>query len=159
MTQPKFAPIGIEDEVRPIYRLEVPRQWVPHRPGDFDPRTVREETGAGPDQGYLALLAERFVDAIVLGPGEHRDDALAGAIAIGMARASLFGRAPVLKDVEYALRALGYFLQQSPDLVKKRAELVGGVAHDLWRRKELVAMFTDDLLRMPAEKAAEQIWK
>lgn len=159
MTQPKFAPIGIEDEVRPVYRLDVPRQWVPHRPGEFDPHAPHNGTGAGPDQGYLSLLAERFVDRIVVGEGEHKDDVLAGAIAVGMARASLFGRAPVMKDLEYALGALGYLSQQPPEFVKRRALPVGGTAHDLWRRKELVALFSDEILRMSAEAAAEQIWK
>lgn len=159
MTQPKFAPISIEDEVRPAYKLDVPRSWAPHRPGDFDPKRLRQATGAGPDQGYLSLLARRFVSSVVLGDKEHIDDVIAGAIAVGMARASLFGRAPIAKDLEYALDALGYLVPQPSDLVAVRAILVGGVAHDLWARHELVANFTDDMLRMPSAQAGDVLWR
>lgn len=158
MTQPKFAPIGIEDEVRPGYKLAVPRPWTPHRPGDVNPHALRRATGAGPDQGYLSLLAQRYVDTIVLGDGEHLDDVIAGATAIGMARASLFGRAPVGKDFEYALTALGYRSPQTSRLIEVRAMLIGGVAHDLWHRHELVANFTNDMLKMTAEEAGNALW-
>src|ERR1700739_2138378 len=103
MTQPKYAPIAIEDVVRPADKLEAPRPWAPHRPGEFDPHGGRVPRAVGPDQGYLALLAERFVDRLVLSEGEQVDDVLTAAIAIGMARAAVFGRAPVAKDLEYAL--------------------------------------------------------
>ncbi len=158
MTQPKFAPISIEDEVRPAYKLDVPRPWTKHRPGEFDPGSRVFEAGSGPDQGYLALLAQRFVGQIVLGEGEHLDDAIAGAIAIGMARASRFGRAPVAKDLEFALGALGYQSAQTSEWVERRAMLTGGVAHDLWHRRELVARFSTEMLSMTAERAGDALW-
>ncbi|HUY07811.1 MAG TPA: hypothetical protein VMU99_11200 [Acidimicrobiales bacterium] len=158
MTQPKFAPIGIEDEVRPAYRLDVPRPWIKHRPGEFDPAVRGFEVEVGPDQGYLSLLARRFEGQIVLGEGEHRDDAIASVIAIGMSRASHFGRAPVAKDLEFALGALGYLSAQTDDRVRRRAQLIGGVAHDLWLRRELVARFGSDMLSMTAAAAGEDLW-
>jgi hypothetical protein len=160
MTQPKFAPIGIDDEVRPSYKLDVPRPWTPHRPGEFDARAPREVSSAGPDQGYLSLLAERFVDNIMLGEDEFIDDVLAGAIAIGMARAGIFGRAPVGKDLEFALGAFGYLQPPSPQLVSARQAFVGGVAHDLWHRRELVALFSKEQLRLTPEAATTQeLWR
>ncbi|HVB01022.1 MAG TPA: hypothetical protein VNE42_07145 [Acidimicrobiales bacterium] len=157
MTQPKFAPISIEDEVRPAYKLDVPRPWQKHRPGEFDPGSRDFEAGSGPDQGYLSLLARRFVSQIVLGDGEHVEDAIAGAIAIGMARASRFGRAPVAKDLEFALSALGFLSAQTSDRVMRRASLIGGVAHDLWHRRELVARFSTEMLSMTPDRAGDAL--
>jgi len=158
MTQPKFAPISIEDEVRPAYKLDVPRPWQKHRPGEFDPGSRDFEAGSGPDQGYLSLLARRFVSQIALGDGEQVDDAIAGAIAIGMARASRFGRAPVAKDLEFALSALGYLGAQTSDRVMPRASLIGGVAHDLWHRRELVARFSIEMLSMTPDRAGDALF-
>ena len=158
MTQPKFAPINIEDEVRPAYHLGVPRPWTKHRPGEFDPLSRDFEAGTGPDQGYLSLLARRFVSQVVLGDGEHIDDAIAGAIAIGMVRAAHFGRAPVAKDLEYALGALGYLSAPTSYSVTQRASLTGGVAHDLWRRRGLVARFSTEMLSMTADRAGEALF-
>lgn len=158
MTQPKFAPIGIEDEVRPAYKLDVPRPWTPHRPAEFDARHRDGDGGAGPDQGYLTLLARRFVDKIVLGNGEHLDDVAAAAIGIGMARASSIGRAPVAKDLEYALILLGSLSGAPSARIEGRAELVGGVAHDEWRLRSLVAMVSPEMLRMTPEEASETFW-
>ncbi len=160
MTQPKFAPIGIEDEVRPSYKLDVPRPWSPHRPGEFDAHAPRTVTSSGPDQGYLDLLAQRFVDKIVLGVGEYLDDVLAGATAIGVARASFYGRAPVIKDLTFALGSLGYLTPASDELHERRAALVGGVAHDLWKRSQLVAQFTDAMFAMTPETASSgELWR
>lgn len=160
MTQPKFAPIAIEDEVRPAYKLEVPRPWAPHRPGEFDPRNGRHPRGTGPDQGYLALLAEPYIDRFVLFEGEQVDDVLTAAVAIGMRRAAFFGRAPVAKDLEYALSVFGYLAPAPKELVEARRKLVGGVTHDAWRRNELLERFTDDMLRMTPEQAgSSELWK
>src|SRR5487761_2092678 len=118
MTQPKFAPIPIEDEARPAAKLDVPRPWTPHRPGEFSPTSPTRQIGiasAGPDQGYATLLARRFVDRIVLGDDEHLDDALAAGIAVAMRRAALFGRAPVAKDVEVGLASLGFLAAPDAD--------------------------------------------
>ena len=158
MTQPKFAPISIEDEVRPAYKLDVPRPWTKHRPGEFDPGSRDFEAGSGPDQGYLSLLARRFVSQIVLGEGEHIDDAIAGVIAVGMARASRYGRAPVANDLEFALGALAFLSAQTGDRVLRRSSMVGGVAHDLWHRRELVARFSTEMLSMTADRAADALF-
>jgi hypothetical protein len=154
MTQPKCAPIGLEDEVRPAYKLDVPRPWTPHRPGEFDHSARSGEFRTGPDQGYAELLAGRVVDRIRLGDGEHVDDALAAVVAIGMARAASFGRAPVIRDLEFAIDVLGYAVDQPAELVVRRCALVGGVAHDRWHRRELVALLDDAALRGAAEPAA-----
>jgi hypothetical protein len=156
MTQPKFAPIPIEDEARPAAKLDVPRPWTPHRPGEFSPTSPTRQIGlasAGPDQGYATLLAGRFVNQIVLGDDEHLDDALAAGIAIAMRRAALFGRAPVAKDVEVGLASLGFLAAPDADLIAFRNSWVSGVAHDSWRRRALADLVSESVLRLSPEQA------
>jgi hypothetical protein len=155
MTQPKFFPISIEDEVRPTRRLSVPRRWQPHRPADFAPGAFPQTKGSGvpgPDQGYALRLAERFADRLQLAPGEHADDVLAGILPVAMRRAALYGRAPVATDLELALTVFGC-LGDAPDgLVERRRELFKGAAHDYWARRELAHLVPEATLRLtPAE--------
>src|SRR5690606_40342592 len=57
---------------------------------------------AGPDQGYGYKLAKRMQDKLQLLPREHATDAVVGALAVALKRASLFGRAPVIHDFRLA---------------------------------------------------------
>lgn len=155
MTQPKFAPIQYEDEVRPSYRLAPPSRWTADRPADFKPGPRPSSAGSGipgPDQGYVLLLAERIADRILLAPGEHVDDVIDGAAAIALGRAAVFGRAPVLVDLEFALRLFGYLSKAPEELVRLRRSLFDGLADDYWRRRELAHTVPQSLLRLsPAE--------
>ena len=143
MTQPKYAPITEDAEVRPAYRLDPPAPWTPHRPAEFvrsaSGRSVRR-AGAGvpgPDQGYALLLAGRFEDRLVLASGELSHDVLAGAVVIALRRAALFGRAPVAADLELALTVFGFLDKASDDLVEFRRRLFDGAAHEYWGQREL----------------------
>jgi len=153
MTQPKFAPIAIEDEVRPAYHLGPPRPWVANRPADFraGPPLSGPGTGtAGPDQGFALLLAGRLSERLVLAPGERRDDVLVGAVGVALRRASLFGRAPVLGDVELALAIFGYLSPAPDELVEFRRGLFAGVSHDYWAQRELANRVPSSTLRRKA---------
>lgn len=165
MTQPKFAPIPLEDEVRPGYRLGVPAPWTAVRPGELvevrpsrgaQPVATRRGRGSpGPDAGYAMRLAERVAERIVLAKGEHAEDVLAGAVAIAMRRAAIFGRAPVRADLEVALGLFGFLGEAPAELVARRRTLFAGVDHDEWARRVLVdAVEEADLRRSPAEVAA-----
>jgi len=150
LTQPKFAPIQYEDEVRPSYRLSPPGRWVADRPADFRPGPRPQSKGngiPGPDQGYVLLLAERIADRIVLEPGEHRDDVITGAVAIALNRASLFGRAPVLADLDLALGLFGYFSKAPEELIQFRRGLFAGLAEDYWGQRELAHRIPESILR------------
>lgn len=152
MTQPKFAPIPAEDEVRSGYRLPAPRPWRPHRPADFRPGRPFSGPGTGtpgPDQGYALRLARRFVERVTLAPGEHLEDALAAGVAAAMARAARAGRAPVATDIEAALLLLGYLGDADPVLVALRRRLVSGAAHDYWDQRALVAALPTEALGAP----------
>jgi hypothetical protein len=109
-----------------------PQPWLPTRPGEVvesgQPRGQRLGN-QGPDQGYALTLARRFEGELTLGPGEHEKDALAGAVAVGLKRASLFGRAPVVHDLTLALTAWGYRGEAPTELQQWRRELFEEVSH------------------------------
>jgi hypothetical protein len=129
MTQPKFAPIAIEDEVRPAYHLGPPRPWVANRPADFraGPPLSGPGTGtAGPDQGFALLLAGRLSERLVLAPGER------------------------LGDVELALAVFGYLSPAPDELVEFRRGLFAGVSHDYWAQRELANRVPSSTLRRKA---------
>ena len=141
MAQPDYVPRAAIDETR-VYRSPPRRSgsWEPNRPGELGPGRPR---GAGfghpgPDQGYALILAERFRDRLVLRPGEEPDDVLAGTVSLALKRASSFGRAPVIHDVEAALSVFGYLDDQVPDeRAAVRRALFAGAAephHEATRR-------------------------
>ena len=87
----------------------VPDGWVADRPADI---AGRQPEGPrlgyqGPDQGY-ADARHPSRPAIQTQPGERVDDALAGCTAIGLRRASMFGRAPVIHDLRIACTIWGF---------------------------------------------------
>jgi hypothetical protein len=75
-------------------------------------------------------LVEDFATRLLLAEGEHSNDALAGAAAIAMRRASLFGRAPISTDIKLALDLFGYLSGAEEDLVELRRHAFAGVDHD-----------------------------
>ena len=166
MTQPKFAPILEQDEVREVQKIGVPPPWTPHRPGEHRPTPrVEHRDGLGvpgPDQGYALELAKRFEDRIVLQAGERREDVLAGAVAIALRRAAIFGRAPVGADIAFALRLFGYLGGEdrslaSSDLWEFRRELFTGADHDYWRRRAIADTVPETTLRLRPEELDDRL--
>lgn len=112
----------------------------------------------GPDQGYALKLAEALRDKLVLTEGESADDVLAGAVHIGLKRASQFTRAPIIHDLKIALTIWGFLADAPAELVDLRKEKFEGVAnpHHWVHMRELVDMTSDDVLRRtPAQIEAE----
>ena len=104
--------------------------WLGHGKADLTKGQPRG-TGYGnhgPDQGYALIIAERFRDQLALRPGEDVEDALQGGVLIGLKRASLYGRAPVIHDIAIALTIWGLLDSNAPDeLVARRRQLFEGV--------------------------------
>jgi hypothetical protein len=128
---------------------------VADRPGETFavPERVAGGGHQGPDQGYALKLVARFESEVSLRPGEHWPDVAAGAAAIAMKRASLFGRAPVRDDVEMALTMWG-FLDDAPpsELVELRREAFAGIGsfhHYLEVRRLVGAVPTKTLRSAP----------
>lgn len=155
MAQPEYVPLVSSDRVRPSSRLSIPGPWAQDRPAEIT--SLRPPEGArfgatGADLGYGLKLAARVAARAVLAEGEHSDDVVAGCFATGCRRASVYHRAPVIHDMEWAF-ALWGFLAGAPDaLVAFRQPLFAGVAHDYVRQRQLVDQVGMDVVRMsPAD--------
>ncbi|MEA2931530.1 MAG: hypothetical protein QOI56_315 [Actinomycetota bacterium] len=154
MAAPEHVPVRLADKARAGTPIPPARAWKAVRPGDLVGRQPggRDLGRQGPDQGYALLLARRFADRLQLAPGEHTDDAVAGAMAVAMARASLFGRAPVIHDLDLAFTLWGYLGDAPPELVAYRAPLFSGASHHYWDQRHIVDKVPEATLRMtPAQ--------
>jgi hypothetical protein len=151
---PEYVPID-PTEIPRVY-VSPPRReepWSAHRPGDL----VRGQPSGpmlgnqGPDTGYALKLAERFRDRLVLAPGEHTDDVIAGCVQVAAKRASAFGRAPVIGDLEMAFTIWGYLSEAPDDLVAFRKPLFAEIhhPHHYAERRLIADMVTEELLRRP----------
>lgn len=155
MAQPEYVPISAGDRVRPAERLPAHGGWTQQRPAEL--RKPGAPTGTrfgspGPDQGYGMALAERFEDRLQLAQGEHAEDAMAGAVAVALRRASIFGRAPVVYDLDLAYTLWGYLGDAPADLVEFRTDVLKGASHDYWAQRDAVDKVDESTLRMtPAQ--------
>ena len=151
-----FVPERLEDEPRqepnlpPGVKMPPARSWVANRPGDIPAGwpTGKLLGSPGPNVGYALTLANRARDRFVLAPHEHPDDAIAVVAEIAMRRAALFGRAPVMPDVEFGMRIMGYSGDAAPDFVEWRVRAVRGTLHDYYERRGLVDAIPVDILRL-----------
>jgi hypothetical protein len=166
MTQPKFAPIMEQHEVREVQRIGAPAPWTPHRPGESRPTPqLLRQAGLGvpgPDQGYALELATRFEDRLDLQPGERAEDVLAGAVAVALRRAAIFGRAPVAADIELALGLFGHLVRDQgawppSELAALGRERFAGAAHDYSRRRALVDAVPEASLRLSPQSLSERL--
>lgn len=151
-----FVPERLEDEPRqepnlpPGVKMPPARSWVANRPGDIPAGWPSGKLlgSPGPNVGYALTLANRARDRFVLARHEHPDDAIAVVAEIAMRRAALFGRAPVMPDIEVGMQILGYLGDADPEFVAWRTRAVTGVQHDYYQRRELVDAIPVDTLRL-----------
>ncbi|HMK63452.1 MAG TPA: hypothetical protein VK386_07520 [Acidimicrobiales bacterium] len=165
MTQPSYVPIVDVDQVRPAYRLRTPTDWRTARVAEIalpgHPKG-RELGVPGPDQGYVLLLGQRlFESRLVLAPGIGAEDALVGCAQVASARAALFGRAPVAKDLELALELFGFLGEAPADLVEWRRGLFVAAAHHYGQQRRIADAVPEDTLRLtPAQvRAQRSAWR
>jgi hypothetical protein len=163
MAAPKFAPVTPLDRARGYESPDhVPETWQADRPAEVH---GRQPSGPrlgyqGPDQGYAITLAERIRGEVRCQEGESVDDALAGCVAIGLRRASLYGRAPVMHDVRIAFTIWGFFDPSPPaELVEIRRREFEGVANSLHHyeeRRALVDSVPEATLRLTPDQVRAQ---
>jgi hypothetical protein len=114
----------------------------------------------GPDQGYIITLAKRAEGRVRVAAGEHAEDALRGCSLIALRRASLFGRAPSVHDLNLALSLWGFLSDNPPaDLVAVRKELFSGVGNAVHHYKEgraIADLVPESTLRLSPEQVAAQ---
>ncbi len=160
MPAPDYVPQSPADDVRPGERLPVPDEWRNDRPSDI--RTVHQPAGpllgsAGPDQGYAVKLARHFKDRLQLAPHEHSEDAVAGCLAVGLKRASLFGRAPVIYDLELAYTLWGFLGSAPSDLVDFRVPLFEAASHHYEDQRRIADSVPEATLRLTPGQVSERI--
>ncbi len=156
MTQPTFVPIAEADQVRPARHLHVPGSWTTSRPAELGVPTAargRSVGTPGPDQGFALRLARRFEHEVQLGEGESVHDVLHGVALIGARRAALFGRAPCIYDVQFALRLWGLLDDAPPELRERRRAAFSAVSYDYVAQRRLVDAVPDEVLRLGPEDA------
>lgn len=158
MAAPKHTPVNPIDRPRAYSSPDfVPESWTNTRKASITGRQPRAQRlgHPGPDQGYVLSLAERLRPRIVVAPGESVDDAIQGCIGIALRRASHYGRAPVIHDLDIALTMWGFFLDTPPsDLLAVRSELFEGVAnvvHHYVEARRIVDMVPQSTIIMTPE--------
>ncbi len=133
--------------------------WHADRPGDLVAGQPHGDLlgSPGPDVGYALLLVERRRDQFVISTHEPRSDAEAVVAEIAMKRASSYGRAPVLADIDVAMELLGYAGDVPLEIPEWRLHLVHEAARDYARRRRIVDGIPFDVLRLPPEKVQESM--
>lgn len=150
MAAPDFVSNTIAEQPRRGLALPAPDGWVADRPAELGGRVPSGDGFGitGSDQGFGLKLARRFADRLVLGAGESTDDAVVGCLGVGLRRASLFGRSPVIHDFDIAFRVWG-FLGQAPDeLVALRRPWFESVAHHYDEQRAIADAVPDATLRL-----------
>lgn len=162
MAAPRHIRVEPLSVVRSYSSPEVtPRHWTAARPGEL---AGGQPAGAsqghqGPDQGYAYGLVDLFDDRVYLTENEDRHDVDAGCVAVALKRASLFGRAPVVWDLEAGYLAFGFLDQHPPvELVERRKPLFDGAAeaHHYKHVRELVACVPTEVLSLTSSAIRRQ---
>ena len=73
------------------------------------------------------------------------------------ARAALFGRAPVGKDVELALVLFGFLGGAPADLIAARAALFQAAAHHYRQQRRIVESVPESTLRLTPDQVRHQL--
>lgn len=160
MPQPEYVPIASSDRVRPSERLPVPHAWLASRPADLVGPGQPTGPGLGtpgPDQGYALKLARQFDDRLVLTDGIGRDDVVSGCLGVALRRAALFGRAPVIYDIELAYTLFGFLGGAPDDLVAERASLFESASHHYWDERAISGRVPDSTLLMTPAQIRERL--
>ncbi len=156
MTQPTFVPIAEADQVRPARHLHVPGSWTATRPAELSVPSAprgRAVGTPGPDSGFALRLAHRHEHDLRLGDGESADDAVLGVALIASKRSALFGRAPCVYDVEFALGLWGFLDVITPEQQAIRRGVFSSVSHDYVAQRALVDRFPEETLRRAPDQA------
>jgi hypothetical protein len=155
---PPYVPNTLSQQPRRGLPIPPPDRWVGDRPAELeDHQPVGPELGRpGPDLGFALKLAERFEDRLQLAAGETHHDVVAGCVGVAMARSSIFGRAPVIHDLDLAFRVWGYLGEAPPELVALRAPLFEACAHHYSRQRAIVDQVPEATLRLTHGEVASR---
>ena len=153
MAAPEYVPTRPLDDPR-SYKSPPrrPLPWLAERPGEVvgatQPRGERLGN-QGPDQGYAYKLLGLFAGRLRLTTGEDRHDMEAGGVAVGLKRASLFGRAPVVYDLTVAFTIWGFLGSAPAELVAFRTPLFQAASHHYGDQRTIAEQVPEGVLRAP----------
>jgi hypothetical protein len=162
---PDFVTSDLADQPRRGLPLPPARKFRNDRPAALAPASqpFGGQFGTpGPDQGFGLKLAKVFTDRLVLAENEHTEDAVAGCVNVGLARAALFGRAPVIHDMTVAYTIWGFLGEAPSELVDMRRPLFMAASHHYWDQREIVARTPPETLRLvhaEVERRFPSDWK
>ena len=150
MPTPEFVPSTPGQQPRRGLPLPPARPWSADRPADLGPRQPTGTTlgHPGPDQGYVLTLVTHFHDRLVLAEDEHAEDAVAGCVGVALKRASLFGRAPVIHDLDMSFTLWGFLGDAPPELIELRRPLFQTASHEYWDQRAIVDRVPEATLRL-----------
>jgi hypothetical protein len=102
-------------------------------------------------------LARRFEDRLQVADGEHAEDVVAGCTGVATKRSSLFGRAPVIYDLELAFTLWGFLDQPPNELVAFRKPLFEGARHHYWDQRHICDLVPDETLRLTPKQVRDRL--
>ena len=154
-----YVPTRPEDAPRRSVAIPPALGWRATRPGDLSPEQPKGCLlgSPAPDAGYALTLAQRFHDRVEVASPETPHDAEAVAAEVAMKRSGIFGRAPVMADLELAFTLFGWLGGAPADLVEWRRLAVAGAAHDYSQRRALVDRVGEAVLRRRPEEIREEL--
>ena len=168
MGAPRHVPLSPTSDA-PVYSSPdvVPLSWKNVRPGDL---ASEQPSGGsmghqGPDQGFALRLRWAFRDQLRINETEHLEDVESGCVQIALKRASIYGRAPVVHDLEIAYRIWGFLDDNAdPQLMQERSQRFEGVSesHHYSDLRRLVAAVPLETLQMSPEAVEDKYatdWK
>jgi hypothetical protein len=156
---PEYVPVSLNELPRLKEPIPAPGHWKADRPADL--KDAAEPLGnkfgsPGPDQGYALTLARRFEDRLRV-DGEQAEDVVAGCVGVATKRSSLFGRAPVIYDLELAFGMWGYLDSPPTDLVEFRRPLFEGARHHYWDQRHISDLVPEETLRLKPKQVRERL--
>jgi hypothetical protein len=157
MAAPEYVPTSRDQQPRRGLPLPPARRWLADRPGELGASQPHGPSlgTPGPDQGYALSLAARFHGKLDLG-GATEHDAIAGCLGTALQRASLFGRAPVIHDLDIAFRIWGFLGDAPAELVELRNPLFEAASHHYWDQRAIVDRIPEETLRMTHQEVAKR---
>jgi hypothetical protein len=154
---PDFVTSTLADQPRRGLPLPAPDGWVPDRVSEVAAAPSGLAFGRpGPDQGFGLKLARRFADRLVLQVGESSEDAVVGCLGVGLRRASIFGRAPVVHDFDIAFRIWGFLGDAPTPLLERRRLLFESAAHHYEHQRAIADAVPESTLRLAHGEVARR---
>ncbi len=156
MGAPQYVPTDPTDPPHYQAPQRRPGGWMADRPGELrgGQPTAARLGRQGPDQGYALRLARVLADELELVDREAEDDVIAGCVAVGLKRASLFGRAPIMDDLRAAAAVWGFDRPADDALVSERTRAFAEIAnnHHYEERRAVADAVPDEILSLDLDE-------